>query len=82
MPVDAPSVVDTPWPEIRRVLVATDFSAPATAAIRQAYGLVAATGGEITLLHVLSPPSPETNEEACLALLRAAVPARPPPAWW
>lgn len=79
VPVDAPAVVAAPWPEIRHVLVATDFSEFATAAIRHAYGLVAATGGEVTLLHVRSGSQPGVTDETCKTRLAALVPGRPPP---
>ncbi|HEY7529654.1 MAG TPA: universal stress protein [Gemmatimonadota bacterium] len=42
----------------KKVLVATDFSAPARVALRSAQALVAAAGGTIQLVHVLSPLPP------------------------
>ncbi len=44
-------------PEIRRVLVATDFSAPGNAAIAHGCAVVQ-PGGTVRLLHVAAPPHP------------------------
>lgn len=41
----------------KRILVATDFSAPAGRALESARALAAETGGTIVLLHVVSPPA-------------------------
>jgi nucleotide-binding universal stress UspA family protein len=41
-------------PAIRHVLIATDFSDAANAAVAHGYGLLAATGGEVHLLHVVA----------------------------
>jgi nucleotide-binding universal stress UspA family protein len=78
VPVDAPSIAPAPWPRIRRVLAATDFSDLATAAIRHAYGLVAAGGGEVTLLHVMTGASSDATVQESLDQLRPLVPPRPP----
>jgi nucleotide-binding universal stress UspA family protein len=78
VPIDAPSVAPAPWPRIRRVLAATDFSDFAANAIRHAYGLVAAGGGEVTLLHVMTQAASDVTVEDCLAQLRPLVPERPP----
>ncbi|MBZ0238065.1 MAG: universal stress protein [Deltaproteobacteria bacterium] len=77
VPADAPSVAVAPWPTIRSVLVPTDFSEHAAAAIRHAFGLVAATGGVVTLLHVVERGA-EGNDEAALAELRTLVPSSLP----
>jgi len=43
-----------PLPSFKRVLIATDFSKPGNKAVAFAYG-AAQRGGEVNLLHVISP---------------------------
>jgi nucleotide-binding universal stress UspA family protein len=71
VPVDAPRVADAPWPQIRRVVAATDFSDLAATAIRHAYGLLARSGGELTVVHVRDRTGPRDDEESVRAALRA-----------
>jgi nucleotide-binding universal stress UspA family protein len=47
----------------KRILVATDFSAPAGRALESARALAAETGGTIVLLHVVSPPAALVPQE-------------------
>lgn len=77
VPVDAPVIAETPWPTVRRVVAATDFSEFAATAIRHAYGLLAAGGGEVTLVHVMTASSPGVIDQ-CQAQLARLVPERPP----
>jgi nucleotide-binding universal stress UspA family protein len=78
VPVDAPDVAVTPWPEIRRVVVATDFSKFAAVAIRHAFGLLAHAGGELTLVHVREADGRRDDDEAVRASLRALARRGPP----
>lgn len=78
VPSEAPAVAPPPWPVVRRVLAATDFSPLGDAAIRQAYGLVAATGGQVVLLHVMTAPGSEQGRGECMERLRARVPSPAP----
>jgi nucleotide-binding universal stress UspA family protein len=78
VPSDAPSVASAPLPRVRRVVAATDFSPFAAAAIRHAYGLVAATGGEVVLAHVETSASAALDRGDPLEALRALVMTAPP----
>jgi nucleotide-binding universal stress UspA family protein len=76
VPVEAPPISISPWPRLRRIVVATDFSRFAADAVHHAYGLVAATGGEVILVHVLSSSSDSARTEG-MDQLRALQPDLP-----
>jgi nucleotide-binding universal stress UspA family protein len=78
VPAAAAELAPAPWPAVRRVVVATDFSSFADAAIRHAYGLVAGGGGQVVLLHVMTEPGAEQGRSDALARLRERAPAHPP----
>gem|GEM_PF-3378957 len=66
-------------PSIRRVLVATDLSAFSNRAIAHAYQLVAAAGGDVTLLHVISDDGAlSTSDAGIVTLLRSQIPESAP----
>ncbi len=66
-------------PGIRRVLVATDLSPFSNHAIPRAYQLVAASGGEVTLLHVISDEAAlNVSEAGVVTLLRSQIPESAP----
>lgn len=50
--------------EAKHFLVPTDLSSASTNAVRYGLSLAKATGGDMTLLHVLKPPSPRAGEDA------------------
>jgi nucleotide-binding universal stress UspA family protein len=67
-------------PSVERVLIPTDFSDAANAAVRHGYGLLGHRGGEVHLLHVAAPARGRRRAElepAVVARLRALVPATP-----
>jgi nucleotide-binding universal stress UspA family protein len=77
--VPAPEVAQPPrsLPDLRRILVATDFSDIAARAVAYAYAMLAGRGGEVHLLHVVSPEKPARapqEDDALLSALRALVP--------
>jgi nucleotide-binding universal stress UspA family protein len=78
VPSEAAAVAPAPWPVVRRVLAATDFSPLGDAAVRHAYGLVAATGGQVVLLHVMTAPGSEQRRGEALEQLRARLPGPAP----
>jgi len=73
VPVESPPVARARLPEVRRVLVVTDFSRFGNAAIPHAFGLVR-TGGEVLLLHVMTGSPDELSRGEACARLRALVP--------
>jgi nucleotide-binding universal stress UspA family protein len=78
VPSEAPPVAPAPWPVVRRVVVTTDLSPLADVAIRQAYGLVAATGGQVVLLHVMTAPGAQQSRGDILGQLRERIPSPAP----
>ena len=73
VPVESPRVARPPLPEIRRCLVATDFSPFGNAGIPHAFGLVQ-PGSEVLLLHVMTGSPDELSRGEACAQLRALVP--------
>jgi len=78
VPVDAPAIAEAPFPQLKRVLVASDYSDFAARAIRYGYGLLASSGGHLTLLHVMTEPSSSETLQQSTHRLAALVPAHPP----
>lgn len=81
-PARAPETGAAAIPPLRRVLVATDFSAPANQAIRHAFRLVRAGGGRVELCHALDKaesaldPAEEADIKARLLALAPEEAAR------
>lgn len=76
MPKDA-ALPPRALPSIKRILVATDFSDVAARAVGYAYAMLAGRGGEVHLLHVVSPqkhPRAPHEDTALITKLRALVP--------
>ncbi|HVY36834.1 MAG TPA: universal stress protein [Polyangia bacterium] len=69
---EAPPARTEPLQPIKTILVPTNFSAAATAAITTAYRLLAPTGGDVVLAHIAPPdelglePSRQEEIESCL----------------
>lgn len=81
VPATAPVLVEAPWPQFKRVLVATDFSPFSVWAIKHAYGLAATTGGTVTILHVVDNVAREGSDQAhaeALVKLRQLIPDHAP----
>lgn len=78
VPAEAPPAVPAPPPRLRRVLVPTDFSPAAAAALPHAYGLAGPVGAQVVLLHVLPRTADQLELAGALARLRELVPLDAP----
>lgn len=81
VPATAPVLVEAPWPQFKRILVATDFSPFSTWALKHAYGLAGATGGTVIVLHALDSVARDDSERAhaeALARMRQLIPDHAP----
>jgi nucleotide-binding universal stress UspA family protein len=71
IPNDEGAAVILARPAVRSVLVATDFSPAANAAIPYAHALLARNGGELHLLHVVGPSRTAGSDAPIARRLRA-----------